>query len=74
MLNNSKGKETLLKEYKDKANKFIDRRFGEYDTNMDPEEKILQRFSMERQRTQDKKDMYNLNEEEELTPLWPVSV
>uniref|UniRef100_A0A4W5Q2U2 NOP14 nucleolar protein homolog (yeast) n=1 Tax=Hucho hucho TaxID=62062 RepID=A0A4W5Q2U2_9TELE len=65
----NKRKETLLKEYKtkDKANKFIDRRFGEYDTKMDPEEKILQRFSMERQRTQDKKDMYNLNEEEELT-------
>ncbi|XP_055731140.1 nucleolar protein 14 [Salvelinus fontinalis] len=64
-----KRKETLLKEYKtkDKANKFIDRRFGEYDTKMDPEEKILQRFSMERQRTQDKKNMYNLNEEEELT-------
>uniref|UniRef100_A0A673WIT0 NOP14 nucleolar protein homolog (yeast) n=1 Tax=Salmo trutta TaxID=8032 RepID=A0A673WIT0_SALTR len=65
----NKRKETLLKEYKtkDKANKFIDRRFGEYDTKMDPEEKILQRFSMERQRTQDKKNMYNLNEEEELT-------
>uniref|UniRef100_A0A8C8I2W0 Nucleolar protein 14 n=1 Tax=Oncorhynchus tshawytscha TaxID=74940 RepID=A0A8C8I2W0_ONCTS len=65
----NKRKETLLKEYKtkDKANKFIDKRFGEYDTKMDPEEKILQRFSMERQRTQDKKDMYNLNEEEELT-------
>ncbi|KAL0965870.1 hypothetical protein UPYG_G00286870 [Umbra pygmaea] len=65
----NKRKETLLKEYKtkDKANKFIDKRFGEYDTTMDPEEKILQRFSLERLRTQDKKDMYNLNEEEELT-------
>uniref|UniRef100_A0AAY5KLX4 NOP14 nucleolar protein homolog (yeast) n=1 Tax=Esox lucius TaxID=8010 RepID=A0AAY5KLX4_ESOLU len=65
----NKRKETLLKEYKtkDKSNKFIDKRFGEYDTKMDPEEKILQRFSMERQRTQDKKNMYNLNEEEELT-------
>lgn len=44
-------KNTLLKEYKqkDKANKFIDRRFGEYDTNMAPEDKILQRFSLERQ-------------------------
>lgn len=65
----NKRKETLLKEYKqkDKSNKFIDRRFGEYDTKMDPEDKILQRFAMERQRTQDKKDMYNLNEEEELT-------
>ncbi|XP_063066733.1 nucleolar protein 14 [Engraulis encrasicolus] len=65
----NKRKNTLLKEYKqkDKANKFIDRRFGEYDTKMAPEEKILQRFSMERQRTLDKKDLYNLNEDEELT-------
>ncbi|KAJ8402380.1 hypothetical protein AAFF_G00368690 [Aldrovandia affinis] len=66
---NQKRKETLLKEYKqkDKNNKFIDRRFGEYDTKMAPEDKILKRFAMERQRTHDKKDIYNLNEEEELT-------
>ncbi|XP_040915211.1 nucleolar protein 14 isoform X2 [Toxotes jaculatrix] len=64
-----KRKETLLKEYKqkNKSNKFIDRRFGEYDTKMAPEDKILQRFAMERQRVHDKKDVYNLNEEEELT-------
>eukprot|EP00064_Thunnus_orientalis_P020664 superscaffoldBa00005808_g20807 len=62
-------KETLLKEYqhKNKSNKLIDRRFGEYDTKMAPEDKILQRFAMERQRVHDKKDVYNLNEEEELT-------
>jgi len=65
----SKRKETLLKEYqhKNKSNKLIDRRFGEYDTKMAPEDKILQRFAMERQRVHDKKDVYNLNEEEELT-------
>ncbi|XP_070780747.1 nucleolar protein 14 isoform X2 [Enoplosus armatus] len=65
----NKRKETLLKEYKqkNKSNKLIDRRFGEYDTKMAPEEKILQRFAMERQRVHDKKDVYNLNEEEELT-------
>uniref|UniRef100_A0A665WVN3 NOP14 nucleolar protein homolog (yeast) n=1 Tax=Echeneis naucrates TaxID=173247 RepID=A0A665WVN3_ECHNA len=65
----NKRKETLLKEYKhkNKANKFIDRRFGEYDTKMAPEDKILKRFAMERQRAHDKKDVYNLNEEEELT-------
>ncbi|XP_068560827.1 nucleolar protein 14 [Cebidichthys violaceus] len=65
----NKRKETLLKEYKQKgkSSKFIDRRFGEYDTNMAPEDKILQRFAMERQRVHDKKDLYNLNEEEELT-------
>ncbi|CAG12449.1 unnamed protein product [Tetraodon nigroviridis] len=62
-------KETLLKEYKQKhkSSKFIDRRFGEYDTKMAPEDKILQRFAMERKRAYDKKDVYNLNEDEELT-------
>uniref|UniRef100_A0A8C2XRM7 NOP14 nucleolar protein homolog (yeast) n=1 Tax=Cyclopterus lumpus TaxID=8103 RepID=A0A8C2XRM7_CYCLU len=65
----NKRKETLLKEYKlkGKCGKFVDRRFGEYDTKMAPEDKILKRFSMERQRGHDKKDLYNLNEEEELT-------
>lgn len=48
---NLQRKETLLREYKhkNKANKLIDRRFGEYDTKMAPEDKILQRFAMERQ-------------------------
>ncbi|XP_072309280.1 nucleolar protein 14 [Eucyclogobius newberryi] len=65
----TKRKETLLKEYKqkNKSSKFIDRRLGEYDSKMAPEDKILQRFAMERQRSHDKKDIYNLNEEEELT-------
>uniref|UniRef100_A0AAY4DRM9 Nucleolar protein 14 n=1 Tax=Denticeps clupeoides TaxID=299321 RepID=A0AAY4DRM9_9TELE len=64
-----KRKETLLKEFrqKHKSNKFIDRRFGEYDAKIAPEDKILQRFALERQRTHDKKDLYNLNEDEELT-------
>ncbi|MGH0182658.1 UNVERIFIED_CONTAM: hypothetical protein FKN15_010350 [Acipenser sinensis] len=64
-----KRKETLLKEYKlkDKTNKFIDKRFGEYDTKMAPEDKILKRFALERQRNHEKKDIYTLNEEEELT-------
>ncbi|KAL7853215.1 hypothetical protein AOLI_G00200590 [Acnodon oligacanthus] len=65
----NKRKDTLLKEFRlqNKANKFVDRRFGEYDTKMAPEDKILQRFTLERQRSQTKKDIYNLNEEEELT-------
>ena len=44
-------KETLLKEYKqkNKSNKLIDRRLGEYDAKMAPEDKILQRFTVERQ-------------------------
>ncbi|KAJ8286624.1 hypothetical protein GJAV_G00041280 [Gymnothorax javanicus] len=64
-----KRKGTLLKEYKQKgkSNKFVDRRFGEYDTKMAPEDKILKRFALERQRTHEKRDIYNLNEEEELT-------
>uniref|UniRef100_A0A3P9LV19 NOP14 nucleolar protein homolog (yeast) n=1 Tax=Oryzias latipes TaxID=8090 RepID=A0A3P9LV19_ORYLA len=65
----NKRKETLLKEYKqkNKASKFVDRRLGEYDAKIAPEDKILQRFALERQRIHEKKDMYNLNEEEELT-------
>ncbi|XP_053333733.1 nucleolar protein 14 [Clarias gariepinus] len=65
----NKRKQTLLKEFrmKHKANSFIDRRFGEYDSKMAPEDKILQRFAMERQRVQGKKDMFNLNDEEQLT-------
>ncbi|XP_072227977.1 nucleolar protein 14 [Leuresthes tenuis] len=65
----NKRKETLLKEYKqkNKSNKLIDRRLGEYDAKMAPEDKILQRFTVERQRVHEKKDLYNLNEEEELT-------
>ncbi|XP_077478911.1 nucleolar protein 14 isoform X2 [Stigmatopora argus] len=65
----NKRKNTLLKEYKqkNKNSKFIDRRIGEYDVKMAPEDKILQRFAMERQRAHEKKDMYNLNEEDELT-------
>ncbi|XP_061732445.1 nucleolar protein 14 [Nerophis ophidion] len=64
-----KRKETLLKEYqlKNKSNKLIDRRLGEYDSKIAPEDKILQRFAMERQRAHERKDVYNLNEEEELT-------
>lgn len=66
---NQKRKETLLKELKvkGKSNKFIDRRFGEYDSKLNPEEKILQRFTLERQRLHDRRDVFNLNEDEQLT-------
>uniref|UniRef100_A0A3Q1CKV5 Uncharacterized protein n=1 Tax=Amphiprion ocellaris TaxID=80972 RepID=A0A3Q1CKV5_AMPOC len=53
----TKRKETCLKEYKQK---------NQYDTKMAPEDKILQRFTMERQQTHEKKD--KLNEEDECTP------
>lgn len=36
---------------KNKVNSFVDRRFGEYDNKMAPEDKILKRFAMERQVT-----------------------
>ncbi|KAG9479561.1 hypothetical protein GDO78_011532 [Eleutherodactylus coqui] len=64
-----KRKDTLLREYQQrgKSNVFSDKRFGEYDTKLTPEEKMMKRFSMERQKVTDKKTMYNLNEEEELT-------
>uniref|UniRef100_A0A8D0HBP7 NOP14 nucleolar protein n=1 Tax=Sphenodon punctatus TaxID=8508 RepID=A0A8D0HBP7_SPHPU len=61
--------QTLLKEYKerDKSNVFKDKRFGEYDTKISPEEKMMKRFAMERQQNYGKKSIYNLNEDEELT-------
>ena len=44
-------KETLLVEFKnrDKVNRLVDRRFGEEDAAMTVEDKMLQRFAMERQ-------------------------
>ncbi|KAM3937753.1 nucleolar protein 14 [Leptodactylus fuscus] len=64
-----KRKDTLLREYQQrgKSSVFSDKRFGEYDTKLTPEEKMMKRFALERQKHVDKKTMYNLNEEEELT-------
>ncbi|XP_038389128.1 nucleolar protein 14 [Canis lupus familiaris] len=61
--------QTLLKEYKerDKSNVFTDKRFGEYSSSMSPEEKMMKRFALEQQRQHEKKSIYNLNEDEELT-------
>uniref|UniRef100_A0A452TMB3 NOP14 nucleolar protein n=1 Tax=Ursus maritimus TaxID=29073 RepID=A0A452TMB3_URSMA len=61
--------QTLLKEYKerDKSNVFTDKRFGEYSSNMSPEEKMVKRFALEQQRQHEKRSIYNLNEGEELT-------
>ena len=44
-------KRTLLLEYKqrNKSNRFIDKRFGEYDEGLTPEEKMMQRFVLEKQ-------------------------
>uniref|UniRef100_A0A2I2YTS7 NOP14 nucleolar protein n=1 Tax=Gorilla gorilla gorilla TaxID=9595 RepID=A0A2I2YTS7_GORGO len=61
--------QTLLKEYKerDKSSVFRDKRLGEYNSNMSPEEKMVKRFALEQQRHHEKKSIYNLNEDEELT-------
>ncbi|KFO93083.1 Nucleolar protein 14, partial [Buceros rhinoceros silvestris] len=61
--------QTLLKEYKEreKTNVFKDKRFGEYNTKISPEEKMIRRFTLERQQYYGKKNIYNLNEDEELT-------
>uniref|UniRef100_A0A8C4V0F1 NOP14 nucleolar protein n=1 Tax=Falco tinnunculus TaxID=100819 RepID=A0A8C4V0F1_FALTI len=61
--------QTLLKEYKEreKTNVFKDKRFGEYNTKISPEEKMIRRFTLERQKNYGKKNIYNLNEDEELT-------
>ncbi|XP_069488162.1 nucleolar protein 14 [Ambystoma mexicanum] len=60
---------TLLKEHQQRGRSsvFRDKRFGEYDTKLTPEEKMLKRFALERQRNNEKKNLYNLNEDEELT-------
>ncbi|XP_008149121.2 nucleolar protein 14 isoform X1 [Eptesicus fuscus] len=61
--------QTLLKEYRerDKSNVFIDKRFGEYNSSLSAEEKMMRRFALEQQRHHEKRNVYNLNEEEELT-------
>ena len=43
--------QTLLNEYKEKekTNVFRDKRFGEYNTKISPEEKMIKRFTLERQ-------------------------
>ncbi|KAA1466565.1 Nop14-like protein [Dentipellis sp. KUC8613] len=61
-------KKTLLKEYEVKghAGGILDRRFGENDPTMTPEERMLERFTRERQRAA-KGVSFNLEDDEELT-------
>ncbi|KAI0375922.1 Nop14-like protein [Pilatotrama ljubarskyi] len=61
-------KKTLLKEYeeKDRSGGIVDRRFGENDPTMTPEERMLERFTRERQRAS-KGVAFNLEDEDELT-------
>eukprot|EP00033_Pygsuia_biforma_P002429 GCRY01002693.1.p2 GENE.GCRY01002693.1~~GCRY01002693.1.p2 ORF type:complete len:255 (-),score=57.03 GCRY01002693.1:217-981(-) len=64
-------KNTLLVEYKqrDKANTFVDRRFGEGDQSLSLEDKMLMRFQKERQKVIAKGSRFNLEDEDELTHL-----
>ncbi|RPD66900.1 Nop14-like protein [Lentinus tigrinus ALCF2SS1-7] len=61
-------KKTLLKEFeeKDHSGGIVDRRFGENDPTMTPEERMLERFTRERQRAS-KGVAFNLEDEDELT-------
>ncbi|EPQ28256.1 uncharacterized protein PFL1_04083 [Pseudozyma flocculosa PF-1] len=55
---------SLLPEWqaRNKSGSFIDRRFGENDANMTPEERMLERFTAEKQRRASKGAMFNLND------------
>ncbi|KAF4619608.1 hypothetical protein D9613_004925 [Agrocybe pediades] len=61
-------KKTLLKEYEEKgrAGGIVDRRFGENDPTMSLEERMLERFTRERQRAS-KGVAFNLEDEDDLT-------
>ncbi|XP_003742455.1 nucleolar protein 14 [Galendromus occidentalis] len=68
----SKRKLTLLKEYsqRHRDNQLVDRRIGEGDASMDPEERIALRLAQETSRKLNrKKNIFNLNEDEVLTHL-----
>lgn len=61
-------KKTLLKEYeeRDRVGGIVDRRFGENDPAMSLEERMLERFTRERQRAS-KGAAFNLEDADELT-------
>ncbi|KAJ7849826.1 nucleolar protein 14 [Mycena olivaceomarginata] len=61
-------KKTLLTEYEEKgrAGGIVDRRFGENDPTMSLEERMLERFTKERQRSS-RGTAFNLEDEDELT-------
>ncbi|KAF9908923.1 nucleolar complex protein 14 [Lobosporangium transversale] len=62
-------RKTLLKEMqkKNKAGGLIDKRFGEENPNMTPEEKMLERFTREKQSRAKGGAMFNLEDEADLT-------
>ncbi|KAG0279373.1 nucleolar complex protein 14 [Linnemannia exigua] len=62
-------RKTLLQELqkKNKAGGVVDKRFGEDNPNMTPEEKMLERFTREKQSRAKGGAMFNLEEESDLT-------
>ncbi|XP_015181377.1 PREDICTED: nucleolar protein 14 homolog [Polistes dominula] len=65
----SKRKGTLFQEYKlkNKDNVFLDKRIGEKNYRLTPEEKAMARFTAERMKAHKKKNIFSLNDEEVLT-------
>ncbi|OQR74629.1 nucleolar protein 14-like [Tropilaelaps mercedesae] len=66
----SKRKATLLKEYlhRNKDTVLLDRRIGEGDAELDPDEKMARRLARESAR-KNKRNLFNLNDDEVLTHL-----
>jgi len=62
-------KKTLLVEMqkRNKAGGIVDRRFGENDPTMAPEDRMLERFTREKQRRVRGGEIFNLEDEDELT-------
>lgn len=67
-MSNLQRQKTLFIEHQHKGHVggILDRRFGENDPTMTPEERMLERFTRERQRSS-KGMIYNLEEEDDLT-------
>ena len=61
-------REKLLPELegRHRSSSFVDRRFGEYNPNLSLEDKMLQRFTHERQNRTNKASLFDLNDDEEL--------
>ncbi|RDA89287.1 hypothetical protein CP532_0590 [Ophiocordyceps camponoti-leonardi (nom. inval.)] len=59
-------KQTLLVEMqrRNKVGGILDRRFGENDPTMAPEEKMLERFALEKQRSHKKRSLFDLEDDE----------
>ncbi|EEH06589.1 nucleolar complex protein [Histoplasma capsulatum G186AR] len=70
-LGEQRRKETLLKEMqrRSKVGTLLDRRFGENDPTMTPEERAAERFARESQRRLKKESMFNLEDDEEEVQL-----